>query len=84
MLLPDWRWEAYEKEIDDVYRGRVKSPNTYGNWEYGSFTQGELETAGAYRIDTTLDDDAPVYPDGGYEIGSEEETSYRDDSASRW
>jgi len=74
-LLPDWRWEAYERETEDVYRGRVKSPNTYGTWEYGSFTQDGLETAGAYRIDTTLDDDDPVYPDGGYKI----ESSYRDD-----
>lgn len=43
----------------------MKSPNTYGKWEYGYFSQDQLETAGAYRVDTLLDDD-PVFPDGGY------------------
>jgi len=67
-FLPDWEWEAYEKEDDGVYFGRVKSPNTYGRWEYGSFSQDELETAGAYRTDTDLDEDAELVPDGGHPI----------------
>ena len=66
LLLPEWRWEAYEKETEDIYRGRVKSPNTYGNWEYGSFKRDELETAGAYRVDVGPDTDAALFPDGGY------------------
>lgn len=44
----------------------MKSPLTYGNWEYGYFTQKQLEEAGAYRVDTEIDDDAEPYPDGGY------------------
>jgi len=66
-LLPDWEWEAYDKveDEDDVYFGRVRSPNTYGEWEYGYFSQKQLEKAGAYRTDLDLDDDAPLFPDGG-------------------
>lgn len=66
-FLPDWTWEAYEKKDEDegLYFGRVKSPNTYGEWEYGYFSQDQLRQAGAYRIDLDLDDDEPLYPDGG-------------------
>jgi hypothetical protein len=64
-LLPDWEWEAYDKEDDGLYFGRVKSPNTYGNWEYGYFSQEQLEKAGAYRTDLDLDSDKPLFPDGG-------------------
>jgi len=67
-LLPDWEWEAYEKDEDGIYFGRVKSPNTYGRWEYGTFSQDQLETAGAYRTDTDLDEDAELFPDGGQPI----------------
>lgn len=63
LLLPEWEWQAYDKEDDGLYYGRVKSPQTHGRWEYGYFTQNQLEMAGAYRTDT--DDDAPLYPDGG-------------------
>jgi hypothetical protein len=56
LFLPNWKWEAYE--VDDVsedrgrtYFGQVKSPNTYGNWEAGYFTDRQLTKAGAYRID---------------------------------
>lgn len=35
----------------DIYRGRVKSPKTFGNWEYGSFAAWELRRAGAFRTD---------------------------------
>lgn len=48
-----------------MYFGRVKSPNTYGNWEYGYFTQTQLEKAGAYRTDLDPDDKEPLFPDGG-------------------
>ena len=65
LLLPDWRWEAFKKEDDGLYYGRVRSPKTYGDWEYGHFTQDQLEEAGAYRVDTDLDDNEPVFPDGG-------------------
>ena len=33
-FLPEWEWEAYDKEDDGLYFGRVKSPNTYGNGCY--------------------------------------------------
>lgn len=42
--LPDWTWEAYEKADEGRYYGRVKSPNTYGNWEWGYFTAEQLQT----------------------------------------
>ena len=62
LLLPDWKWEAYDKtEEDGVYYGRVKSPHTHDRWEYGYFTQSQLETVGAYRTDQ----DQPLFPDGG-------------------
>lgn len=66
-FLPDWKWEAYDKveEEDGLYFGRVKSPNTYGNWEYGYFSKEQLEEAGAYRTDLEPDDEDPLYPDGG-------------------
>jgi hypothetical protein len=64
-LLPDWEWEAYEKEGEGIYFGRVKSPNTYGRWEYGYFTDDQLQEAGAYRTDLDPDDNDPLFPDGG-------------------
>lgn len=48
-----------------MYFGRVKSPNTYGNWEYGYFSQEQLEKAGAYRTDLDPDSGEPLFPDGG-------------------
>lgn len=39
-----------------LYRGRVKSPNTYGRWEYGSFSAYELRQAGAFRTDEDTGD----------------------------
>lgn len=65
LLLPDWHWEAFEKEDEDLYYGRVKSPHTYDRWEWGYFTQGQLEEAIAYRVDDDADDDTPLFPDGG-------------------
>jgi len=73
-LLPDWTWEAYEKEEDGVYFGRVRSPNTYDEWEYGYFTQSQLEEAGAYRIDTKIEDGEELFPDGGYQVSQLYET----------
>ena len=66
-FLPNWTWEAYEKKDEDegLYFGRVKSPNTYDNWEYGYFSEDQLKQAGAYRIDLDLDDSEPLFPDGG-------------------
>jgi hypothetical protein len=43
----------------------VKSPNTYENWEYGYFSQEQLEKAGAYRTDLDPEDNQPLFPDGG-------------------
>ena len=61
LLLPGWQWEAYEKEEEENrYFGRVKSPNTYGRWEYGYFNREQLKTAGAYRVDTSIEDDEEV------------------------
>lgn len=68
LLLPNWRWEAYEKQGENLYFGRVKSPNTYGRWEYGSFSQEQLETAGAYRVDTSIDSEEKLFPDGGHDL----------------
>lgn len=72
-MLPEWRWEAFDKKEDDVYYGRVKSPNTYGNWEYGYFTQDQLEEAGAYRVDTEIED-GELFPDGGQYLSDLYET----------
>lgn len=68
LRLPDWEWEAYEKEDRDVYFGRVKSPNTHGRWEWGYFSQDQLEQAGAYRVDTDIDSGEELFPDGGYDL----------------
>ncbi|MDZ7688633.1 MAG: hypothetical protein U5J64_07925 [Halobacteriales archaeon] len=64
-LLPDWTWEAYDKEEDDVYFGRVKSPQNYGNWEWGYFTRNQLEKAGAFRVDRDVESYEETFPDGG-------------------
>ena len=61
-----WTWEAFEKEDDGLYYGRVSSPLTYHTWEYGYFTEEQLRTAGAYRTDVEVDDDEELFPDGGY------------------
>jgi hypothetical protein len=74
LLLPDWRWEALDKRDDDLYYGRVKSPKTYGNWEYGHFTQEQLKEAGAYRVDEDIGSNEPLFPDGGYELSDVYET----------
>jgi len=63
--LPDWRWEALEKEDDGLYYGRVKSPKTYDQWEYGYFSQDQLEEANAYRVDVDIDSGDDLFPDGG-------------------
>jgi hypothetical protein len=74
LLLPDWTWEAYRKEDDDLYYGRVKSPKTYDEWEYGYFTQSQLEEAGAYRVDVEIESGEDVFPDGGYTLSEIYET----------
>jgi len=61
-----WTWEAFEKEDDGLYYGRVSSPLTYDTWEYGYFTEEQLRTAGAYRTDVEVDDDEELFPDGGH------------------
>lgn len=71
LLLPGWRWEAFEKVDDGLYYGQVKSSNTHGNWEWGYFTQEQLEEAGAYRVDAKIDDNDPVFPDGGYPLAQD-------------
>lgn len=74
LLLPDWRWEAFEKEDDGLYYGRVKSPKTYDQWEYGYFTEEQLEEAGAYRVDTSIKEAESLFPDGGRELADVYET----------
>jgi hypothetical protein len=66
-FLPNWEWEAYDKVEDEegLYFGRVRSPNTYDQWEYGYFSQEQLEKAGAYRTDLETSSDEPLFPDGG-------------------
>jgi hypothetical protein len=59
----EWGWEAYEKEDDGLYYGRVTSPLVGGTWEWGYFTEEQLRTAGAYRTDE--EDDQERFPDGG-------------------
>lgn len=66
LLLPDWTWEAYRKADDGLYFGRVKSPKTYDNWEYGYFSRDQLEEAGAYRVDVDIRSEEDLFPDGGY------------------
>lgn len=75
LLLPNWRWEAYEKIEENLYLGRVRSPNTFGQWEYGYFSTEQLQTVGGYRIDTDLDD-GERFPDGGYELTYVIETEF--------
>jgi len=75
LLLPNWRWEAYEKPEKKLYFGRVRSPNTYGQWEYGYFSTEQLQTVGGYRIDTNSDD-KERFPDGGYELTYVIETEF--------
>jgi hypothetical protein len=87
-FLPDWEWEVYDKieDEDGLYFGRVRSPNTYDQWEYGYFSQEQLEKAGAYRTDLASDSDEPLFPDGGtledwvqlYETELEALLSYRE------
>lgn len=43
----------------------MKFPLTHDNWEWGYFTQNQLEKAGAYRTDAEIGDDEDVFPDGG-------------------
>lgn len=52
----------------------MKSPKTYDRWEYGYFTQDQLEEAGAYRVDADIGDEEPLFPDGGYELSTVFET----------
>ncbi|MXR40073.1 hypothetical protein GRX01_01690 [Halobaculum sp. WSA2] len=75
-FLPNWKWEAYDKTEDDLYFGRVKSPNTFDQWEYGYFTKDQLKQAGAYRVDDEFDDDpdGELFPDGGYQVSQLYET----------
>lgn len=40
-----------ETVTTDIYHGRVASPNTYGDWEYGTFSTHDLRQAGAFRTD---------------------------------
>lgn len=40
-----------ETEETTIYYGRVQSPNTFGGWDYGTFTVADLKTAGAFRTD---------------------------------
>lgn len=75
LLLPEWTWEAFEKESEDRYYGRVKSPLTYDHWEWGYFTRDQLEDAGAYRVDTDIDD-GELFPDGGSELADLYETEF--------
>jgi len=69
---------------DGLYYGRVRSPNTYGNWKYGYFSQEQLEEAQAYRVDEGSAAYEPLFPDlddllGSGEYDSEEtgEGGYR-------
>lgn len=64
-MLPDWEWEAVKKTEDGLYYGRVRSPLTYDDWEYGYFSEEQLEKAGAYRTDLEPGEDEPLFPDGG-------------------
>lgn len=73
LLLPDWRWEAFQKEDEELYYGRVKSPKTHDRWEYGYFTREQLKQARAYRVDTDLEGE-PLFPDGGYKLSEVLET----------
>ncbi|MFC4550219.1 MULTISPECIES: hypothetical protein [Halorussus] len=75
LLLPNCRWEAYEKTEENLYYGRVRSPNTFGRWEYVHFSTEQLKTVGGYRVDTSPGDDK-LFPDGGYELTYVIETEF--------
>ena len=47
---PEWEWQAFciDRETPEtVYYGRVRSPLTNGRWEWGTFSQSDLNTADA-------------------------------------
>jgi hypothetical protein len=75
LLLPNWRWEAYEKTGENLYFSRVRSPNTFGRWEHGYFSTEQLETVGGYRVDTAHGDEKR-FPDGGYDLTQVIETEF--------
>ncbi|HET7325476.1 MAG TPA: hypothetical protein VFJ06_14205 [Halococcus sp.] len=51
---PGWEWQAFsiDRETPEtVYYGRVRSPLTGGRWEWGTFSQSDLDTADAQEIE---------------------------------
>lgn len=51
---PGWEWQAFriDRETPEkVYYGRVRSPLTNGRWEWGTFSQSDLDTADAQEIE---------------------------------
>lgn len=52
---PRWEWQAFsidrETPTDTIYYGRVRSPLTRGKWEWGTFTEDDLESVSAEEVD---------------------------------
>ena len=51
---PGWEWQAFciDRETPEtVYYGCVRSPLTDGRWEFGTFTESDLESADAQEVE---------------------------------
>ncbi|EMA47783.1 hypothetical protein [Halococcus salifodinae] len=51
---PGWEWQAFSTDRETpetVYYGRVRSPLTRGDWEWGTFSESDLESVGAQEVD---------------------------------
>ena len=50
---PGWEWQAFtiDRETPEtVYYGRVRSPLTDGDWEWGTFSESSLESVNAREV----------------------------------
>ena len=59
VLLPDWEWRVLKKwqspanEAKNKYARwfcAVKSPMTYGSWEYGDTYVSDVKSKGSYKV----------------------------------
>lgn len=61
LLLPDWEWRVLKKYQSEEVEAKnpyarwfcaVRSPMTYGEWEYGDTYICDILKAGGFRINT--------------------------------
>jgi len=56
LFMPDWEWRVLKKwQLDDNkpyarYFCAVKSPMTYGDWEYGDTYVTDIKCKGAFLV----------------------------------